>query len=89
MVEINLKDSITILGLRTVLRNKIDAHMQNPAILFEWRNSSGCDFLHQMAEINLQDSITILGWRTVLRNQIVARMQTSCYFVSMERFQWL
>ncbi len=39
---------------------------KNPAILFQWRNSRGCDFLQGMAEFSLKDSITILGWRTVM-----------------------
>ncbi len=62
---------------------------KNPAILFQWRNSSGCDFLQGMAEFSLKDSITILGWRTVLRNKIYARMQKCCYFIWMEKLQWL
>ncbi len=62
---------------------------KNPAIFFEWRNSSGCDFLQGMAEINLQDSITILGWITVLRNKIYAHMQKSIHFISIERLHWL
>ncbi len=62
---------------------------KNPAILFQWRDSSGCDFLQGMAEFSLEDSITILGWMTVLSNKIYAHMQKCCYFISMERFQWL
>ncbi len=62
---------------------------KNPFISFQWINSSGCDFLHQMAEISLKNSITILGWRTVLRNKIYACTQKSIHFISMDKLQWL
>ncbi len=137
MAEINLKDSITILGWRTVheqqnlcphakmllfywmeklqwlwflARNgrnqsqgqyhyprlddspeqqKLCPHAKILPILFQWRDSSGSDFLQGMAEFSLKDSITILGWRTVLRNKIYARTQKCCYFIWMEKLQWL
>ncbi len=47
---------------------------KNAVILFQWRNSSGCNFLQRMAEFSLEDSITILGWMTVLRNKIYTLM---------------
>ncbi len=89
IVKFSLKDSITILGWMTVLRNKSMPACKNPAVLFQWKDTSSCDFLQGMAKFSLKDRITILSWRTMLRNKIFACTHKSCYFISLEKLQWV